>query len=87
MDKHAVKDLVRQQIEALKPIRAPWYRAGPRKHSKSRSAAVVGTGTFIPDYSASNVSIFLVVDEHERLAPVSYAFALSGGLTRTCMPK
>ncbi len=37
VDRDTVKKLVQQQIEACKPIRAPWYREGPRNPSAYRA--------------------------------------------------
>lgn len=34
LDRRAVKELVQQQIQELRPIRAPWYRSGPRHSSR-----------------------------------------------------
>lgn len=60
VDKRTVKQLVQQQIEARKPIRAPWYREGPRS---SRSYNAKGKQPPAPQQQHSLASGHLKVRE------------------------
>lgn len=60
VDKRTVKQLVQQQIEARKPIRAPWYREGLRS---SRSYNTKGMQPPAPQQQHSLASGHLKVRE------------------------
>ena len=72
LDKSTVKALVQQQVQALKPIRAPWYRPGPGQFARAALQDVPpGTGAYCPSYaqvgsSSQLVSIITMSDNKQR---------------------